>query len=202
MRRKADQIIRYKVIAHPELSRNSLIKAGGIANIRKKIDCIINYKKGWRAYYSIYFKSVSYNPQLKIILTPHQNILNHCGGVPNLKKDNLKLSCYDSNNKTIFLHWDRWVGGSRPSGMNLKDYRHYLINHEVGHFLGYKHPITHHSFNKNSQNYNKYCINGYTPVMYQQTLGKLNGCKPNPFPRGAAGEVPSPSNSQSKALAI
>ena len=77
-----------------------------------------------------------------------------------------------SRNWEVFVNSNRWLLGAAPSQMPLDQYRHYLINHEVGHSLGEDHqrcPRT----------------GAVAPVMLQQTIG-LNGCLPNPWPNPAA----------------
>lgn len=66
------------------------------------------------------------------------------------------------------LNYGRWVAGVTFFGHDLAGYRQYMVNHEVGHLLGFGH---------------KGCpVPGKpAPVMMQQTLG-LGGCTPNPWP--------------------
>jgi hypothetical protein len=62
----------------------------------------------------------------------------------------------------------RWVNGGPGYERNIDAYRQYVVNHEVGHALGYPHVR---------------CPSPdvLAPVMLQQTLG-LDGCRPNPWP--------------------
>ena len=66
------------------------------------------------------------------------------------------------------LNADRWQFGAGTYGRDLAAYRHYLVNHEVGHALGYHH---------------RGCPEPgqISPVMVQQTIG-LGGCRANPWP--------------------
>lgn len=77
-----------------------------------------------------------------------------------------KVSC--RNGAVVALTHHRWVGGTADYADDLTAYRSYLVNHEVGHFLGKGHvgcPAT----------------GALAPVMLQQTLG-LQGCARNPWP--------------------
>lgn len=50
-----------------------------------------------------------------------------------------ELSMAHLVDKWIFIHPKRWSEGSQVSGLSLDDYRRYVINHEVGHTLGFLH---------------------------------------------------------------
>jgi hypothetical protein len=66
------------------------------------------------------------------------------------------------------LNLDRWLNAIPDYRGDVALYRHYLINHEVGHQLGYGHqacPGAGHP----------------APVMQQQTYG-LRGCRANGWP--------------------
>ena len=80
-----------------------------------------------------------------------------------------RLSC--RNGANVVLNAWRWVNGA-PGYGKLLNYRRYVINHEVGHALGYAHVE---------------CSGpgALAPVMLQQSLG-LDGCRPNPWPEPAA----------------
>lgn len=79
---------------------------------------------------------------------------------------NGELSC--QRDKRVILNAGRWVFGSAGYGSDLTGYRNYLVNHEVGHFLGHGHVT---------------CPRpgAPAPVMMQQTKS-LGGCRPNPWP--------------------
>jgi hypothetical protein len=79
-----------------------------------------------------------------------------------------QVSCY--NHGRAVINADRWLQGSPTYGPDLRDYRFYLISHEVGHSLGHHHV---------------HCPypGAPAPVMEQQTKS-LEGCRPNWLPYG------------------
>lgn len=79
-----------------------------------------------------------------------------------------KWSCGNSVSGTAVLNFERWVVGATDFGEDLVTYRHYLVNHEVGHVLGHGHES---------------CPSPGTvaPVMVQQSMS-TEGCLPNGWP--------------------
>jgi hypothetical protein len=80
------------------------------------------------------------------------------------------VSCTVGNN--VIINETRWMKGSdawNGAGGSLRDYRHMVVNHEIGHWLGHGH---------------RYCsgANQLAPVMQQQTID-MQGCTPNPWPQ-------------------
>lgn len=80
------------------------------------------------------------------------------------------VSCTVGNN--VIINETRWLNGSdawNAAGGSLRDYRHMVVNHETGHWLGHGH---------------EYCSGEGkpAPVMQQQTID-MQGCAPNPWPQ-------------------
>ena len=73
--------------------------------------------------------------------------------------------------RNVVINEDRWKGASaawNATGAGVRDYRHMVVNHEVGHWLGHGH---------------RFCSGpgAPAPVMQQQSKD-LSGCHPNPWP--------------------
>ena len=82
-----------------------------------------------------------------------------------------RLSCNVRDTRIVF-NVNRWLGAVSHWSASLADYRAYLINHEVGHSLDFRHVG---------------CPGAgrLAPLMMQQTKS-LGGCLPNPWPYPAA----------------
>lgn len=77
-----------------------------------------------------------------------------------------EVSC--RGGRTVVINLRRWLTGVPHYADALDDYRHMVVNHEMGHFLGHGHVR---------------CGQAGTlaPVMQQQTFS-LRGCLRNPYP--------------------
>ncbi len=79
-----------------------------------------------------------------------------------------QYSC--QNGPTVVLNADRWRQAFAGWDAELVDYRRYMVNHEVGHLFGQRHPVPR-------------CPTpgGRAAVMEQQSKG-LEGCRGNAWP--------------------
>jgi hypothetical protein len=74
---------------------------------------------------------------------------------------------------TIMINLRRWLQGS-PISPSVQEYRASVINHEMGHFLGFGHQGCS-------------APGALAPAMMQQSIS-LDGCEPNTWPFAADGE--------------
>ncbi|UCM90195.1 DUF3152 domain-containing protein [Streptomyces marincola] len=82
------------------------------------------------------------------------------------------VSCNASTTERVMINAWRWAQGAETFGDDIAGYRQMLINHEVGHRLGYGHVTCP-------------AEGALAPVMMQQTkFLTMNGltCRPNPWP--------------------
>jgi hypothetical protein len=80
-----------------------------------------------------------------------------------------RWSC--QNGPVVALNADRWRGASEKWTGDLETYRQMLVNHEVGHLLGMRHPPE------------PQCpVPGRPARVMSQQSSELNGCLPNPWP--------------------
>lgn len=130
--------------------------------IIKKVNDVLKDKRGW--------KRMGYDFNIKQELDEEVDFLIYFTLESYIeKKCNFTgLSCADLDENIVYINEDKWRRGSKLSGLNLDDYRTYVINHEVGHILGRGHAKCGKKGTK-------------VPVMTQQTLG-IGHCEPNPWP--------------------
>ena len=133
---------------------------------------IIKHPRGWESLgYTFVFHGSpdAALPRIRMTLTP-QSVLD--ARFPDFRHQ--RLSLCNMTTREIFINegrWHRWYDDDK-STMTLRDYRFYVINHELGHALGFDHAR---------------CPGAGmpAPIMLQQTLG-LGGCTPTRFPVAAA----------------
>ena len=101
----------------------------------------------------------------------------------------VETSCWSPQTRRVVINMARFVRGAATFPHDLAGYRYYVINHELGHGLGFNHEVCGEA-------------NGVAPVMMQQTLTLRNAdvvklepslrsvpgftasytCQPNPWP--------------------
>ncbi len=122
----------------------------------------LNDARGWSRL-GVRFVKVSTGGTLHLVLAESSLLPSYSSGCTS------DWSCTVGN--TVIINDDRWTGAStawNAGGGSLRDYRHMVINHETGHWLGHGHEFCSGSGN-------------LAPVMQQQSID-LQGCKFNPWP--------------------
>lgn len=97
------------------------------------------------------------NRIFRVSLTSRQTTRTACGF-----EIEIDSSCYNSDLGRVVLSEARWVRGALAFEGDIGSYRQYLVNHEVGHAIGYH------------QHQPCETDGGLAPVMMQQTFGVEN----------------------------
>jgi hypothetical protein len=139
------------------------VDAGQQAGFESKIRSTLADSRGWSLGGQVSFTQVNSGCNMRIWLAAADQV----SGFGAICDD--MWSCTVSPN--VIINYDRWSGASpawNAAGGSLDDYRSMVINHEVGHWLGFGH---------------KYCggAGQPAPVMQQQSID-LQGCTFNPWP--------------------
>lgn len=124
----------------------------------------LNDRRGWRGADNWALERVRRRPDIRVVIATPATVDRLCGQV-GLRTVG-KLSCW--NGRVAAINVRRWKHGSTGFVGPLKTYRRYVLNHEVGHGLGYGH---------------EYCPRpgARAPVMQQQTKA-TRPCRANPWP--------------------
>ena len=124
---------------------------------------ILNDSRGWSTIEDRVFQIVdSENADFNIVFAKPETVDELCYPL----QTNGIYSC--RNEKNVVINMFRWLSGAKDFGTDLSTYRIYLINHEVGHFLGWGHSDCPSD-------------NALAPVMMQQSKS-TDGCLPNGWP--------------------
>lgn len=137
-------------------SKSSLSTFSALANQT------LNDSRGW-ANLGATFKEVPVGGQFNLVLANASRLPAYSPGC------SVDWSCRVG--VSVIINENRWDGATNAwnsFGGSLRDYRHMVINHEVGHWLGHGH-----------ENCSK--PGAKAPVMQQQSID-MQGCKPNPWP--------------------
>lgn len=139
---------------------------GGDEAFARMVDQTLSNPKGWTHNPQIAFIRVDgagpVAPDFRISLTTPMTVREGCGyEIP------LEASCYNpaygaGAEPRVFINEARWVRGAVPFQGDIGSYRQYLVNHEVGHAIGYQ---RHEPCDKQD---------GLAPIMMQQTFGTSN----------------------------
>lgn len=134
-----------------------------VADALATIEAVLNHPAGWTARGTHAFRHLaSEAPALSILIATPQTVDRLCAPLDTEGY----FSC--RNGQRAVLNVERWKAGVPHWSASLEEYRAYLINHEVGHYLGMGHLV---------------CPSAGepAPVMQQQSID-LMGCEPNGWP--------------------
>ena len=135
---------------------------GGDDNLARMVSQTLSNPKSWTHNPQFAFTRIeSGDPDFRISLSSPMTVREGCGyDIP------LEASCYNpayaDGQPRVFINEARWVRGAVPFQGDVGSYRQYLINHEVGHAIGYQ---RHEPCGENG---------ALAPVMMQQTFSTNN----------------------------
>ncbi|MBZ8176899.1 DUF3152 domain-containing protein [Corynebacterium poyangense] len=123
------------------------------------VDATLSDPRGWIADPKYRFEHVTpdADPDLRIQLSSLATTHEACGN-----ELELETSCFTSDGNRVVVNHSRWVRGTSTYQGDLGAYRQYVINHEVGHGIGF---AQHEACRGTGQ---------LAPIMMQQTLSLGN----------------------------
>ncbi|WP_158015791.1 DUF3152 domain-containing protein [Mycobacterium basiliense] len=136
---------------------------GGDDAFAQMVDQTLANPKGWTHNPQFAFIRVDTGkPDFRVSLVSPLTVREGCG-----YEFRLETSCYNpsfgaNREARVFINEARWVRGAVPFEGDIGSYRQYVINHEVGHAIGY---LRHEACDKQG---------GLAPVMMQQTFSTSN----------------------------
>ncbi|MGO4958339.1 DUF3152 domain-containing protein [Luteococcus sp. Sow4_B9] len=135
-----------------------------VTTTAKQVAAVLNDPRGWSGREGHSFELVKDPAKANFAI-----LLASPGTVQKMCPLDVRMTWSCQAGTNVLLNSDRWLYMT-PTYSDLTAYRAYLVNHEVGHFIGKGHvgcPAP----GRNA------------PVMMQQSK-RIDGCKPNPWPSG------------------
>lgn len=133
-------------------------------NFDNKTETILN-KSGWNKKYKLIRVYDDNESDFNIMLCGDDELeLYHKDKKYHKNGDEIRFSITVQSKikkPRVYINAKNWLEGTTQSNLTLPDYQTYVINHEVGHALGYDHlPCDEKTISNNT-----------CPVMYQSTRG-------------------------------
>lgn len=133
-----------------------------LVEFKQQANATLNDKRGWSRLGAA-FQEVASGGSFSLVLSQAEELPNFSSGC------SAEYSC--NVGRYVIINQDKWLGATSSwngGGGLLRDYRHMVVNHETGHWLGHQHE----SCNGVGQ---------AAAVMQQQSID-LQGCAFNPWP--------------------
>ncbi|AJA06328.1 membrane protein [Candidatus Nanosynbacter lyticus] len=133
-----------------------------LVEFSKQVSETLNDSRGWSRI-GVVFREVTSGGDFDLILSQAELLPTFSSGC------DAEWSCRVG--KSVIINDNRWSGATtawNDAGGDMRNYRHMVINHEVGHWLGHGHL-------------NCSGANNPAAVMQQQSID-LQGCAFNPWP--------------------
>lgn len=149
-----------KVVTYDVATRGAI--TANLAEFKAQANATLNDGRGW-ARMGVSFTEVASGGMFTLVLS-------EAGYLPTFSPGcGVEYSCRAG--RYVIINQDRWLMATpswQSGGGSLRDYRHMVVNHETGHWLGHDHES---------------CSGPGNPaaVMQQQSIS-LQGCTFNPWP--------------------
>jgi hypothetical protein len=149
-----------KVVTYDVTSRGAITSS--MAEFRTQANATLNDGRGW-ARLGVSFQEVASGGMFTLVLSEASQVTSFSSGCGE------EYSCRVG--RYVIINQDRWAGATpswNEAGGSIRDYRHMVVNHETGHWLGHDHAT---------------CggAGQAAPVMQQQSIN-LKPCSFNPWP--------------------
>jgi hypothetical protein len=149
-----------KIITYDVTTKGTITSS--IAEFRSQANATLNDARGWPRM-GVAFQEVASGGAFTLVLSEANQVPTFSSGC------SAEYSCRAG--RYVIINQDRWQGATaswNQAGGSLRDYRHMVVNHETGHWLGHGHEP---------------CggAGQPAPVMLQQSIN-LQGCTFNPWP--------------------
>lgn len=133
----------------------------GLGQFAEKVHKTLHHKRGWSLDGRIDFRRVSSDANMELVLASPEAVEEAAPGC------DAAWSCRVA--EQVLINEERWRNATDSWELSVRAYQHYVVNHEVGHFLELGH---------------RHCPEpgAPAPVMQQQSKDK-EGCRSNVWPR-------------------
>lgn len=157
---QAKKVASNHVVTYDVLTKGAVV--ADFAEFRTQANATLNDGRGWSRL-GVSFQEVATGGDFTLVLSESSQMTSFSSGC------GVDYSCRAG--RYVIINQDRWQGATpswNNAGGSLRDYRHMVINHETGHWLGHDHEN---------------CSSSGQPaqVMQQQSID-LQGCTFNAWP--------------------
>ena len=144
--------------------------SASVSTFRRQAQATFEDRRGWRRA-GVAFRRVARGGDFTLVLSQASRVPSFSSGC------SAQWSCRVG--RYVIINQTRWLRASpmwNDAGRSRRGYRHMVVNHETGHWLGHGH---------------RGCTGrgDRAPVMQQQSID-LAGCRPNPWPTPAERRLP------------
>ena len=149
-----------RVVTYDVASKGSI--TANLAEFRSQANATLNDARGW-ARLGVNFQEVASGGMFTLVLSEASQMTSFSPGC------GTDYSCRAG--RFVVINQDRWLGATpswNQAGGSLRDYRHMVINHETGHWLGHDHA--------------QCPAPGQPAMVMQQQSISLQGCTFNAWP--------------------